>query len=183
MIEVTSRRLNAEMSRSALGNTRHRRSQLARRSRWWCGKCLAHWRRDELRTPFLLADANVLRDACTHHRERRQQHPEPPGLSNDASGECDRHNQKRSSHEDVFERSIQRRLVALPSFPMTASDFIHLGGLRLDHLPRQSLWHQADICSAPATKTRAIEVLRGALWTEHLFFAFHLEQTLASCFI
>src|ERR1043166_7843501 len=94
-----------------------------------------------------------------------------------------RHTQKRCSDDDVFERSIQRCFFAFPSLPATATAFINLGGLRLDHLPRQCLWHQADIRSAPATKTRAIEVLRGALWTEHLFSAFHLEQTLASCFI
>src|ERR1043166_3071399 len=48
-----------------------------------------------------------------------------------------RHTQKRCSDDDVFERSIQRCFFAFPSLPATATAFINLGGLRLDHLPRQ----------------------------------------------
>src|ERR1051326_68165 len=174
MVQVPCGCFNTEMSRRAFGNTRHGPSRLLR-------KCLAHWRRwrSECGPSFPLSDANVLRDPGPHHRERRQQHPEPPGLSKHRGRESYRDNQKRNTHEDVFEGTIQGHF-AFPSFSASSVETLKLGRRWLDHLASQGLWHQADICSAPATKTRAIEILCGALWTEHLFSAFHLKQTLAS---
>src|SRR5205085_3383707 len=120
--------------------------------------------------------SNVLRDAGAHHRERRYQHPEPPRLANRSrQRDCD--DEKTDSHEDVFESTLQRYFFAMPA---AATTFHEILWRRLRQLARQSLRNEADVCSARATKTRAVEMLCCALRTEHSFLAFH---PLASRFV
>jgi hypothetical protein len=110
-----------------------------------------------------------LRHAVRHQHERRYQHPEPPALP-DASRQHNRDDDKRNAQEDVFERLFEREFAAA-SRPAEPVNFIY--GWLLE-LTRQRLWHEADICSATATKTRAVEILGSAPGTEHLFSAFHV---------
>ena len=112
---------------------------------------------------------NKLRQPGSHKHERRYQHPEPPALP-DASRQHDRDDDKRNAQEKFFERLFEREF---PAAPCPAS-LLNFDRRRLLELTRQSLWHEADICSAGATKTRAVEVLGSAVRTEHLFFAFHV---------
>ena len=83
---------------------------------------------------------------------------------------------KCNAHEDVFERLFEREF---PATPRPAA-FLNFRNRWLHELTRQSLRHEADIRSATATKTRAVEILGSALRTEHLFFAFQIECSLAS---
>jgi hypothetical protein len=110
-----------------------------------------------------------LRDAIRHQHERRYQHPEPPALP-DASRQHKRDDDKCNAHENVFERLFEREFPAA-SRPAEPVNVIY--GWLLE-LTRQRLWHEADIRSATATKTRAFEVLGSAFRTEHLFFAFRI---------
>lgn len=117
----------------------------------------------------MFLQANKLREPGSHKHERRYQHPEPPALP-DASRQHNRNDDKRDAHEKILERLLECELPAAlrPAKPVTFSC-----GWLLE-LTRQGLWHEADIRSAGATKTSAVEVLGSALRTEHLFFAFHV---------
>src|SRR4051794_27886900 len=117
-----------------------------------------------------------LPDPVSHKDKRRYQHPKPPAIP-DGPRQHNRDDDKRNAHEEAFERLFDRQL---PTTPRPADPVNFSGWLWLHELTRESLRHQADIRSATATKTRAIEVLGSALRTEHLFSAFHVECSLAS---
>jgi len=113
---------------------------------------------------------NKLREPGRHEHERRYQHPEPP-TGPDGSRQHNRDDHKRNTHKKVFEGVFERQF---PAAPRTADPVNITYGRRRLELTRQRLWHQADIRSTGATKTRAVEVLGSALGTEHLFSAFHV---------
>ena len=164
-IEMASRRLDAEVSCGSLCNARNGRSELLRRSGWRL-KCMIHGWRSKRRSLLTISQTKVLCDSGAHHRERRQQHPEPPPLT-DRSRQNNRNDKESNAHEDVFERLVERRFSAIPAVTTPSSALFDLLNGRLHHLPRQSLRHQTDICSASATKACTVGIVCGAFRTEH----------------
>ena len=168
-LEMARGRLHSQMAGRTFSYTRNRRSQFvcsSRQRRWrlLCQSGLAPWLVDHSAT-FTIFNANQLRQAAAHQRERWYQHPEPP-TGADCSRQRNSDNQKRNAHEDVFERRIERRLpLTLATSPAVAVRNVFDRGL--DHLARQRLRNETNIRATAATKTGAIEILSCTVWTKH----------------
>jgi hypothetical protein len=172
-IEMSGRRFNSKMTCGPFSYTWwHVRS--VRRFR----ECFRNRRRLHLGLLLFFLDANELRETSARHNERWYQQPKPPAVAHPGSRKDYRDDQKRDAHENVLERMLEGDLFV----PLAPERGTFGALLRLRELARQRLWHQADVCSARATKTRAVEILCCALRTKHLFPA-SLQPSLALHFV